>query len=48
MPVAVKEAYVKLMPKAQLAVIANAHHAVPMERSQEFNAVLAQFLAQSN
>ncbi len=47
-PVALKEAYVKLMPKAQLVVIANAHHAVPVERPQEFNAVLARFLARSN
>ncbi len=45
-PVAVKEAYAKLLPNAQLAVIANAHHAVPLEQSQEFNRVLAQFLAQ--
>jgi 3-oxoadipate enol-lactonase len=44
-PVAVKEAYVKLMPDAQLVVIADAHHATPIERPQEFNAVLAQFLA---
>ena len=44
-PVAMKEAYVKLLPNAELAVIANAHHAVPIERPQEFNAVLAQFLA---
>lgn len=47
-PVAVKEAYVKLMPNAQLAVIAKAHHAVPIERPQEFNATLAQFLARWN
>lgn len=43
-PVASKEAYVKLLPHAELAVIANAHHAVPIERPQEFNAVLARFL----
>lgn len=41
-----KEAYVKLMPNAQLVVIADAHHATPIERPREFNAVLAQFLAQ--
>ena len=45
-PVAVKKAYAELMPNAQFTVIANAHHAVPIERPQEFNAVLAQFLAQ--
>jgi pimeloyl-ACP methyl ester carboxylesterase len=44
-PVALKEAYVKLLPHAELAVIANAHHAVPIERPQEFNTVLARFLA---
>jgi len=44
-PVAIKEAYVKLLPDAQLVVIADAHHATPVERPQEFNAALAQFLA---
>ena len=43
-PVALKEAYIKLLPHADLAVIANAHHAVPIERPQEFNTVLARFL----
>jgi len=43
-PVALKEVYVKLLPQARLAVIANAHHAVPLERPQEFNTVLAAFL----
>jgi 3-oxoadipate enol-lactonase len=47
-PVAMKKAYAELMPNAQLTVIANAHHAVPIERPKEFNAVLAQFLAQFN
>ncbi len=47
-PAAAKEAYVKLLPHAELAVIANAHHAVPLERPQEFNAVLARFLAKSS
>lgn len=44
-PLAIKEAYVKLLPDAQLVVIADAHHATPVERPQEFNAALAQFLA---
>jgi pimeloyl-ACP methyl ester carboxylesterase len=43
-PVAVKEAYVKLMPNAQLVVIRGAHHGVPMEKPAEFNSVLAAFL----
>ncbi len=45
-PVAVKEAYVKQMPTAELVVIPDAHHATPLERPAEFNAVLARFLAQ--
>lgn len=45
-PVAGKEAYSKLLPEAQLAVIADAHHAAPLEQPQEFNKALAQFLAQ--
>ena len=44
-PVAFKEAYVAKIPNAHLAVIANAHHATPMERPEAFNAVLADFLA---
>jgi 3-oxoadipate enol-lactonase len=44
-PVAAKEAYVKLMPNAELAVIVDAHHATPIEKPQAFNAVLAEFLA---
>lgn len=44
-PVAVKQAYIKLMPHAQLAVIPDSHHATPIERPAEFNAVLAEFLA---
>ena len=44
--VAVKEVYAELLPNAQLAVIANAHHATPREQPQEFNRILAKFLAQ--
>ena len=43
-PVAAKEAYVKLMPRAQLEVIPDAHHAVPMEAPEKFNSALGQFL----
>jgi pimeloyl-ACP methyl ester carboxylesterase len=45
-PVALKEAYVRLMPNARLAVIADAHHATPLEKPEAFNAVLSDFLAQ--
>ena len=44
-PVAVKEAYVKLMPDAHLVVIPDAHHATPIEEPERFDAVLAPFLA---
>lgn len=47
-PVAVKEMYVKLMPNAQLVVIADARHAVPIEKPTEFNAALSKFLAEHN
>ncbi len=47
-PVAVKEAYVKLMPNAQLVVIPDSRHAVPIEHPAEFNAALAKFLAGHN
>jgi 3-oxoadipate enol-lactonase len=44
-PIAMKEAYVKLMPNAELVVIRDAHHAVPLEQPAAFNAALTQFLA---
>ena len=44
-PVSFKESYLGLLPHAELAVIAGAHHAVPIECPEEFNAVLARFLA---
>ncbi len=45
-PVAAKEAFVKRMPAAELVVIPDAHHATPLEKPAEFNAVLARFLDQ--
>ena len=47
-PVAVKEAYVKLMPNARLVVIPDARHGTPIEKPAEFNAALMEFLAQQN
>jgi 3-oxoadipate enol-lactonase len=44
-PVAVKEAYIKLMPDAELVVLPDSHHAVPMEAPEKFNAALRQFLS---
>lgn len=43
-PVPVKKAFVARMPRAELAVIQDAHHAAPVERPETFNAVLAAFL----
>lgn len=44
-PISAKEAYVKQMPNARLAVIRNARHAVPVERPDAFNRVVRDFLA---
>jgi pimeloyl-ACP methyl ester carboxylesterase len=40
-----KQAYVAKMPRAELAVIHDARHALPVERPDEFNAVVAEFLS---
>lgn len=45
LPVAAKEAYVALMPRAEIVVIADAHHAMPLEQPATFNRALAAFLA---
>lgn len=44
-PVSAKEAYLRLLPGATLKVIADARHAVPVERPEAFNAALVEFLA---
>lgn len=44
-PVELKERYTKRILNGELVVIPDAHHATPAERPQEFNAVLAAFLA---
>lgn len=41
-------ASLKLMPNARLAVIPDAHHAVPMERPEAFNPLLVQFLGEQD
>lgn len=43
-PVSVKEAHVAKMPHAELAIIPNSHHAVPVERPEQFNSTLEAFL----
>lgn len=45
-PVALKEAYIRLMPDARLVVIPDSRHATPIEQPEQFNEVLKQFLAQ--
>jgi 3-oxoadipate enol-lactonase len=44
-PVAAKQVYVDRLPRGRLVVIPNSHHALPMEKPQEFNHALATFLA---
>jgi pimeloyl-ACP methyl ester carboxylesterase len=44
-PVDRKRAYVAKMPDARLAVIEDAHHAVCVERPDDFNRILDEFLA---
>ena len=46
--VAVKEAIVAKMPNAKLAVIPNSRHAVPVERPEEFNQIVGEFLAENS
>jgi pimeloyl-ACP methyl ester carboxylesterase len=45
-PVAAKEAYVRRLPDARLAVMDDARHAAPVEHPHVFNALLADFLAE--
>ncbi len=47
-PVAVKEAYAKLMPNARVAVLPDARHAAPVEVPDRFNQVVLDFLAQQS
>lgn len=44
-PIAMKEAYVAKIPRAKLVVVPDSRHGLPMERPEQFNAVLAEFLA---
>lgn len=44
-PVAVKEAYVKLMRNARLVVIENSRHATPLDQPEAFNRTLLEFIA---
>jgi pimeloyl-ACP methyl ester carboxylesterase len=44
MPVTEKQAYVGLFPNARLIVVPGAHHALPMEAPEVFNAHLREFI----
>mgnify|MGYP001951949000 FL=1 len=43
-PVALKEAYVKLLPDARLVVIEDSRHATPLDQPQRFNQTLLDFM----
>jgi pimeloyl-ACP methyl ester carboxylesterase len=43
-PVSIKEAYAAKIPGARLVVIPDSRHAMPVERPQEFNLALREFL----
>ncbi|QXI19388.1 alpha/beta fold hydrolase [Pseudomonas hamedanensis] len=43
-PVALKETYVKLLPNARLAVIADSRHVTPLDQPERFNQTLLEFL----
>ena len=45
-PVESKEEYVKKIPNGQIEIIKNSHHAVPMEKPEEFNKIVLDFLNQ--
>jgi 3-oxoadipate enol-lactonase len=44
-PLSVKSAYVSRIPRAEMVVIPNSRHAVPIEQSERFNTVLLDFLS---
>ena len=46
-PVSSKQAYVNLMPNAELVVIENSRHATPIDQPEKLNAVIEQFLSKS-
>jgi 3-oxoadipate enol-lactonase len=44
-PVSIKEGYASKMPCAELVVINNSRHATPRECTEEFNAILLEFVS---
>lgn len=45
MPLEEKKTYAAKISNAKLVVIEDAHHAVTVERPEQFNAILLEFLA---
>jgi pimeloyl-ACP methyl ester carboxylesterase len=43
-PVALKEAYMQLIPDARLVVMENSRHASPLDQPEAFNQILLNFL----
>ncbi|GAB7533185.1 alpha/beta hydrolase [Pseudomonas sp. 3A(2025)] len=43
-PVAIKQAYVKLIPNARLVVIDNSRHATPLDQPEAFNRTVLEFI----
>jgi 3-oxoadipate enol-lactonase len=43
-PVSIKEGYASKMPCAELVIINNSRHGTPRERTEEFNAILLEFV----
>lgn len=44
-PVALKQAYVKLLPNARLVVVKDSRHATPLDQPAEFNRIALEFIA---
>lgn len=43
-PIAIKQAYVKLIPNARLVVIDNSRHATPLDQPEDFNRIVLEFI----
>jgi 3-oxoadipate enol-lactonase len=44
-PVALKQAYVSLIPNARLVVVTDSRHATPLDQPDEFNRIVLEFIA---
>jgi pimeloyl-ACP methyl ester carboxylesterase len=43
-PLETKEVFIQQIPNAKMEVIVDTHHAAPIERPEEFNRILEDFL----